>query len=167
MFAMAVEFNVCGKNLSPPLARASVEPARLVIVQLLQLITSRYAFCRGTSPRYRTSSRRRADVPGAGRSPLVRISRRVRSPRVGAEFLVPGPAVLRPAEDELLDLVELVHPEEAFRVDAVSADSPGTASRGVSVIGKVRLVDDLVHAHEPMDVPMSRSGRGPRRRSCT
>src|SRR5207245_8384041 len=67
----------------------------------------------------------RADVPGADVHDAVRdLEGAVDRLAVRAEFLVPGPAVLRPAEDELLDLVELVHPEEAFRVDAVAADLP-------------------------------------------
>src|SRR5207245_952537 len=67
---------------------------------------------------------------------------------VRPEFLVPRPAVLGSAEDELFDLVELVHPEESFRVDAVPADLPpelcGQTREGDR---QVRFIDDFVHVH--------------------
>ena len=61
---------------------------------------------------------------------------------------MPGPAVLRPAEDELLDLVELVHPEQAFRVDAMGADLAAELGRE-SRQGERQPadVDHLVHEH--------------------
>src|SRR5437867_4140226 len=67
----------------------------------------------------------RADVPGAHvHDPIRDLEGPIDRLAVRAEFLVPRPTVLRAAEHELLDFVELVHPEEALRVDAVAADFP-------------------------------------------
>src|SRR5947209_14774668 len=93
--------------------------------------------------------RDRADVPGAHVHDAVRDLEGAIDPlAVRAEFLVPRPAVLRAAEHELLDLVELVHPEEALRVDAVAADLPPELRRESGEQDRqVRLIDDFVHVH--------------------
>src|SRR2546422_1666870 len=93
----------------------------------------------------------RADVPRADVHDSVRdLEGAVDRLAVRAEFLVPRPAVLRAAEHELLDFVELVHPEEALRVDAVAADLPSEL-RGESRERdrEVRFLNDFVHVHRP------------------
>src|SRR5947199_6985412 len=66
-----------------------------------------------------------ADVPGAHvHDPVRDLEGAVDRLAVRPQFLVPRPAVLRAAEPELLEFVELVHPDEALRVDAVAADLP-------------------------------------------
>src|SRR5205823_278472 len=67
---------------------------------------------------------------------------------VRAELLVPRRALLRTAEDELFDLVELVHAEEALRVDAVGPDLPAELGRQAGEAeGQLAVVDHLVHVH--------------------
>src|SRR5439155_2518391 len=64
-----------------------------------------------------------ADVSGADVHDAVRdLEGAVDRLAVRPEFLVPGPAVVRAAEDELLHLVELVHSEQALRVHSVGPD---------------------------------------------
>src|SRR3989475_12370307 len=91
----------------------------------------------------------RADVPGAHVHDSIRDLEGPIDPfAVRPEFLVPRPTVLRAAEHELLDLVELMHPEEAFRVDTVAADL-ASELRGESRERdrQVRLIDDLLPWH--------------------
>src|SRR5438876_7565287 len=93
--------------------------------------------------------RDRADVPGAHVHDAVRDLEGAIDPlAVRAEFLVPRPAVLRAAEHELLVLVELVHPEEALRVDAVAADLPPELRRESGEQDRqVALIDDFVYVY--------------------
>src|SRR5207249_10658877 len=67
--------------------------------------------------------RDRADVSRADVHDAVRdLEGTVDRLAVGAAFLVPGPAVLRAAEDELPHFVELVDPAPALRVHAMGPD---------------------------------------------
>src|SRR5205807_4076043 len=86
-----------------------------------------------------------ADVSGADVHDAVRyLEGAVDRLAVGPEFLVPGPAVLRPAEDELFHLVELVHPEEALRVHAVGPDlAPELGRQARQGEGELADVDHL------------------------
>ena len=61
---------------------------------------------------------------------------------------MPGPTVLRAAEDELLHLVELVHPEQALRVHAMGPDLATELGRQARQReGQSPDVDHLVHEH--------------------
>src|SRR6266568_7501427 len=91
----------------------------------------------------------RADVPRADVDDAVwNLQGAIDRLAVRSELLVPRPTVLRPGEDELLDLVELVHPEEALRVDAVPADLPAELRRDARQPDReAGVVDHLVHEH--------------------
>src|SRR6266508_2049742 len=103
------------------LARADVQPPRLVIGAVAAadhfavLLLARV-------PRLDVIllRRDRADVSRAHVHDAVRdLEGAVDRLAVRPALLVPRPAVLGTAEDELFDLVELVHPEQALRVDTV------------------------------------------------
>src|SRR5205807_2490934 len=91
--------------------------------------------------------RDRSDVSGADVHDAVRdLEGTVDRLAVSAEFLVPGPAVLRAAEDELLHLVELVHPEQALRVHAMGPDLATELGRQARQgEGELADVNHLVH----------------------
>src|SRR2546428_4525314 len=148
---MAVELKVWRKNLAPAdLPRPRVQPARLVVgaIAAADDLTVRVL---PREPSFDVVLLRgdRADVPGADvHDPVRDLEGAIDRFAVRAEFLVPRPAVVRATEHELLDFVELVHPEEALRVDAVAPDlPPELRSESGERDREVRFVDDLVHVH--------------------
>src|SRR3989344_3041309 len=67
---------------------------------------------------------------------------------VSLQLFVDAPRLLRKAEDELLDFVELMHAKEAFRVLAVSADFAAEARADAGELERQSLLlDDVVHMH--------------------
>src|SRR5712692_4026326 len=110
--------------LAADLARPDVQPACLVVRAVAA--TDHFAVRRlPRIPRLDVVLLRgdRADVPRAHvHDPVRDLEGAIDRLSVLPELLVPGPAVLGAAEDELFDFVELVHPEEALRVDAMSAN---------------------------------------------
>src|SRR6267143_2147541 len=90
-----------------------------------------------------------ADVPRTDiHDPIRDLKSAVDRLAVRSELLVPRPAVLGSTENELLDLVELMHAEQAFRVDAVPADLPSeTRTRAGQRDWQAALLEDLIHEH--------------------
>src|SRR5438552_2616629 len=86
----------------------------------------------------------RADIHGA----VGDLQRAVDALAVRAELLMPRRAFFGTAEDELFDLVELVHAEQPLRVDAVGPDLPAELGRQArETDGELAVVDHLVHVH--------------------
>src|SRR3990172_6025977 len=132
------------------LAPADVEPTRLVL-RAVRAGDDLSVLVLAREPRLDVVLLRRDGpyVPRAYVHDAIRdLEGAVDSLAVRAELLVPRRAVLGAAQDELLDFVELMHPEEALRVDPVPPDLPAEVRAQPDVReGQVVLVDHLVHVH--------------------
>ncbi|GIX65561.1 RNA 3'-terminal phosphate cyclase [Babesia caballi] len=77
-----------------------------------------------------------------GNDPVGQVERLVKRPRNGDHLLVMLRRVLRAADDELLDLLELVNPEDAPQVPPVGAGLPSEAGRNAGVLER-QLLDGV------------------------
>src|SRR5216110_330085 len=136
--------------VSADLARPDVQPARLVV----RAVAAADHLAVGLLPREPSFDivLLRGDGADVARADIHRAVRNLQGAvdplSVRAELLLPRRALLRTAEDELFDLVELVHAEEALRVDAVGPDLPAELGRQAGEAeGQLAVVDHLVHVH--------------------
>ena len=131
-------------------AEAGVEPPRLVVRAVAAAGELPVALL-AREPRLAVEllRRRGAEVAGGDVHHLVRDAEALQDRLLGREdHQVLGRALLRRAEAEHLDLVELVHAQDAARVAAGGAGLAAEAGRIACVADRERgLVEELLHVH--------------------